>query len=474
MIMTTRITTDESMGHCGAARGARRGAVRRVTGLARGGAVLAEQAAYSVTTLITSILLARAGSSDAYGIFILGMSLVYFTEVIQRSLVAVPFSVLCHARDGEEEAYVANTLIQHLLLMALTVAAFVAIGTAGSFFGQAGPVWSSAAFCAMAAPGLHGRVVTRAVLLGRLRVWTNLAVGATASVLTTLAVVCLYAGGRLTNVSACLALCAPLPVLAGAVVWAERGRLRLNWSRFGVDLGANWHYGKWIVIATCANALGVRLVPWLVCLWGNTEQVAAFGATATVALAVRPVIEASQAYLTPRFALRVHKKGAAAARRSACSFLRPACAAGAVYAAALAVAGGWVLQLAYPRYAHEQVTLAILGVAVAAKIVNVPIRSLLAAVGRPKTLSSSSIGASAACLAGAIVLIPRWGAAGAAGAMLIYYLVILAINTVDAALRAGVTGDSHGVTSVQDAISHSNVNREEVHECTPSCCDNRR
>jgi hypothetical protein len=89
--------------------------------------VLADQGGYSLTTLTCGLLLARSCSAAEYGIFVLGMSLVYMTKVIQRSLTTMPLSVFYPPLEAERKP----SYLLHIMLLFW----IVACGIIGVLFG---------------------------------------------------------------------------------------------------------------------------------------------------------------------------------------------------------------------------------------------------------------------------------------------------------------------------------------------------
>ena len=90
--------------------------------------MLADQCGYSLISFVMGILLARACTKDAYGTFVLAMTLVFFSKVVQRSLVTVPFSVLYpRCQIEEQRRYFSHSVMQHFLV---TFSLMVLVGVA--------------------------------------------------------------------------------------------------------------------------------------------------------------------------------------------------------------------------------------------------------------------------------------------------------------------------------------------------------
>ena len=88
--------------------------------------VLFDQGGYSIATFLTGTLVARAAAKTEYATFVLGLTLVFFSGLIQRSLVAIPFSVLSQPLTERQRAsYLGNSFVQHISLSILITLAFI-------------------------------------------------------------------------------------------------------------------------------------------------------------------------------------------------------------------------------------------------------------------------------------------------------------------------------------------------------------
>ena len=248
-------------------------------GVRQGVVVLFDQGLCGIGTLLTGVLVARGcGANKAeFGLYVLGMTLVFTVQGFRRALVSVPFTVLSpRLGDRERAAYFGSTLVQQLGISALTVAGFG--GAAGVLYAMnRGGVAAVMLAISVASVGILLQDFMRSALLAELRVWTSLVMGAVARGTTVGALGLAYALGHLNVVVAYLivAVCSGLP--AAIVLWRERKRLALVRQQIACDLKRNFRIGRWLVASNVAYMCTRQALPWfLVFVWGG-EQLAVLG-----------------------------------------------------------------------------------------------------------------------------------------------------------------------------------------------------
>jgi len=342
--------------------------------------VLFDQGGYSLATFLTGTLVARACPKAEYGTFVLGLTLVFFSGTVQHNLVAIPFTVLSQSLARQRRStYLGSSLLQHIALSSLIFLGFVlALGIA-KVFGQDA---------------------------GQTKLYLPLAAAAVAMV---------------------MALGSMVP--AGAVLFKERESFGITGSQVPSDFVKNWRYGRWILAATGANVVGIRILPWLTLLWCGKEIVAIVGVVTMVACIVRPALEAAGGYLTPKLANHAQSSGTSSAIRKAILLLKLAIIFGCIYVFFMLFFGDRLVGILYTsRYQGHAIALTAMAAAISIKAANVPIRALLTAMNRPKTIYHSSMCASVITILTGIVMIPRLGVIGVAFVVMVHHMVSLCVN----------------------------------------------
>jgi O-antigen/teichoic acid export membrane protein len=392
--------------------------------------VLFDQGGYSLATFLTGTLVARACPKAEYGTFILGLTLVFFTGTVQHNLVAIPFTVLSQSLARQRRStYLGSSLLQHIALSSLIFLGFVlALGVAKVFRQDAGQTKLYLPLAA-AAVATHFRIFMRSVLLAELRPWLSFAMGVATNTVTISGIIALYAAGHLTTVTACMVMALGSMVPAGAVLFKERKSFGITGSQVPSDFVKNWRYGRWILAATGANVVGIRVLPWLTLLWCGEEIVAIVGVVTMVACIVRPALEAAGGYLTPKLANHAQSSGTSSAIRKAILLLKLAIIFGCIYVFFMLFFGDRLVGILYTsRYQGHAIALTAMAAAISIKAANVPIRALLTAINRPKTIYHSSMCASVITILTGIVMIPRLGVIGVAFVVMVHHMVSLCVN----------------------------------------------
>ncbi|MBN1391372.1 MAG: hypothetical protein JW947_01060 [Sedimentisphaerales bacterium] len=411
--------------------------------------VLIDQGGYSIATFLTGMFIARACTKPEYGTYVLGMILVFFSGVIQSSLVTIPFSVLSQPLDRRQRSvYLGSSLLQHIALSFLIAAGFALTWGFTRTFGYTTDIVTLLMPLAAIAVAEHFRIFIRYVLLAELRPWASFAMGLITNIIKIGSVIGLYLSGRLTVPAACLVVAVASISPAGAVLLAERVKFSIKLDKVRQDFIKNWRYGRWLLTSTGANVIGIRALPWLTLLWFGREVVAIVGVVTTVACIARPALEASSSYLIPKLASYAHSHGIASARKKTSILIRLAAGAGVVYVLMMLFFGDILVGILYTsKYQGHAIALAIITAALSVKMVEVPVRAFLMAINRSKTLYHSSICASLATLVAAFVVVPRLGVVGVASAILVHYTTSLVVNYFGMILWSARLAKSEGMAN---------------------------
>lgn len=267
----------------------RSGAVRRlaaaVIGLARrkSFASVLDQGVVSGASFVTAVIIGRLGSREELGIYALALSLVRFVSGVQSELVCSPYIVFNVHRKGEAlAAYTGSSLLHHLVLSSLWVAALVVLATVLSLGvgpgGLAPVAWTLAAVL----PFLVLRDYLRQLSLTHLRV--------TAALVLDVCVTVLQLGGLLI-----LAFCQRLSVsgafaVAGSACalaclgWLliARQPLRLVPAQVGADWKQNWSFSRWTLAGFLVGTSTPYFMPWILALTHGEAATGVLAACATL------------------------------------------------------------------------------------------------------------------------------------------------------------------------------------------------
>lgn len=392
--------------------------------------VLFDQGGYSISTFLTGILVARASTKAEYATFVLGLTLVFLSGLLQQTLVTIPYTVLSQSLSPpERSAYLGSSFLQHVIFSFLIVIAFLASWVIAQPFGQRTGVTGLLAPLAAVAVGLHLRTFTRSMLLAELRTRASFTMSLAANAVTAGSILTLYFTGRLTILTACFAMTAGSAIPALVILLINRKSLKIRTCQITPDFKQNWRYGKWMLAASAAGMAGLPLLPWLTLLWCGRETVAVVAVITTTACMARPALKAAVGYLTPKLANYVQSKGTAPAIRKTIVLVNAAVIMAGLYVLFMFVFGDKIIGILYTsKYHGHAFALVIMAAAIGIKAVNVPVRALITAVKRPEIICRASICASGFALLAGIPAISRFDVIGVAMVVVIYHLVLLSVN----------------------------------------------
>lgn len=401
-------------------------------GFRQGAMVLADQGFSSLTNFVTGLLVARACSKDQYGSYALGFGLLAIGQMILRSLVGVPYTALSPEMAIPERArYAGSAMVLQVAISFVLAAVLSASGMVAWKLDPQGPMAGMLLGTAGAAIGIAFRDFARMILLARMNVAGCLALGGLANVLTLATLVGAFCLGRLSVPLAfgIVAVGSALPALG---LWIAKPKL-LTFDRLAIvgHLRRNWNFGRWTLAAVCTGNFCIRVIPWLLLVMGNPEMVASLAAIIATTGLINPAVVGLAEYLTAKMANQRVDEGVGALTTSASrliSFIGLSCV---LYMVAMAVWGERLMGLLFTSAFHvEWAAMMLMAMSAATDALNVPLRSLLRAAGRPDIEFRSNVLASAVSLVLAMGLIPSWGLVGATVALLVNRLSLLGGNWV--------------------------------------------
>lgn len=283
----------------------RLGAFLRRPAVRHGTMVVLDQGLLSIATFVTGALLARATTKEAYGVYVLGLSVVLLFQGCQRALVNVPFTVYAPKLHGDEQkAYQGSAFLHTLILCALVsiampIACLLSHGTYESLSSEADACVIFSLLGVVTA-SFFLREFIRNVLLARLQIWAGVAVNCSATGLQLAITGWLFAAHRLTLTNTFEVMAATSALAAGYMIWSHRGQMRIVTRRVWRDFLHGFRTGKWVLIDVFAYMAASQAYPWLVLYFSDARQVAVFGVCAAFAGLPGPFARGAGAYIQPR------------------------------------------------------------------------------------------------------------------------------------------------------------------------------
>ncbi len=394
----------------------------------RGTVALADQAVASITNFSAGIIIGRCCTKDEFGLYTLGLSVVLLLTSVQDMLIATPYMVFSPRLRGDDHAgYNGSTLVHQFLLSLLgCVGLLVAGGVLSTGIGPANlaPVlFVLAAVLAF----LMLRNYVRRLCFAALKMKTALVLDSVTAVIQVGGLLLLAWLELLTVERVYWIIGAACGVSAVGWLFVHRHDFLVHAGRTRADFARNWTFGKWVFAGGILWDLGMNICPWILTGFHGPQAVGIWGACLGLVAMGNPALLGVQNYLGPQI-VHCHNDGGNAALhrfvlRASASF----CALVMLFSVFLMMFGDWLLVLLYGKqYAGNGLTVAAMSVNTAVLATTFPISRGLLALERADVDFIINAVALVLLAIAAPVLIPLWGAYGAALSILLTNAAILA------------------------------------------------
>lgn len=273
--------------------------VRR--GVEIGALAMTDQGVVSGTSILTSIIVARGCGQEAFGVFVLGMSIVLLVLELQGALISTPYLVNSPPLSGEPARRYGGSALLHQLALAAAVGCCLALGTLVLTSWDARMTVVGWAL-ALGVPFIILRDFLRRHCFARRKYGSafrmDLGVG-----FLQLGLVGALAAASWLSASRSLAIVAAASGV-GAVIW-----LRANRADFAprlrdaiVDARLHWTVGRWVFASGVLWAAAAQLYPWLLAVLRGAADVGAWGSAMGICAVLNVPFLAGQNVLGPRIA----------------------------------------------------------------------------------------------------------------------------------------------------------------------------
>ena len=395
----------------------------------RGVAVLADQAVFSATRLLTGVIIGRACSQDQLGFYLLGLSVIILVSGVQRSLISTPYTVFCQRLKSTELAqYTGSALLCHLALSAVFT---VCLGMAsiGLHLAAAprGLVIVLSALAAVVTLVLL-RDFVRYVLFARLRFAAAFVLDTLVSLLQLGVLSTLAFRGRLSAGSAVWVIGVSAGAVSLAVLMYGRGRFEFSRTAAAETFRRHWAFGRWLFAGSMFYLLSWQLYPWLLTFFHGAAVTGVFAACTGVLGMLNPLLLGMQNYLSPVTA-RAALQGPTRLNAVVWKATAVLCVAIGLWCLAVLVLGDIPVVLLYgEKFRGSAPALRVLSFnLLAAALGSAPMYGLLA-MERPGLNLLASLGGLVATLLLGPLLVKYFGLLGAAYAALFSSVIVMGVR----------------------------------------------
>ena len=322
---------------------------------------LIDQALVSGTTFLASIIIGRTCEKEQLGLYLIGLSIIWFLTEWQGVIIWEPYTVFRHKFAGPSLAlFTGSTLIHQLTLSALGIIALWGAGfclsTGFGPPGLPGVIW----VLVIASSFIAFREYARRICFANFQIGTALLLDLFAVAVQVGGLVLLASLGNLSASSALAAL--GLGSLLASFYWLLRARDSLAFSITHAvsDLGLNWSFGRWVLGGNMTLLLSIQFYPWALSAFHGTAAVGVLAACQWVIL-VGPFLKGSGNFIGPRAAQAFARGGYGELRRFvAISSLVIAIVIGLVCAAMICFGEQLLVFFYGPKYAGNSNVVSIL------------------------------------------------------------------------------------------------------------------
>ena len=394
----------------------------------------------SGTSFATTVAVGRAAGAEALGLYALGFSIIVFANAIQTALITDPVTY-GDRRAGEGRPHPDGRNIR-LMWFALALAASVVVLIA---IGLLPDLRTVGLIVAAIVPFTLARDFARRFAFAHERFGVALRLDTAAALVQITGLGLLAWSGRLTAVSAHLALGTACAAAFGLVALRERAALSGETRTLRETLRAHWLQGRWLVGGYALNQADAWAIYWMLLFLADPEAIGILVVCALPVAFLSPLLQAAGNYLGPTISRIAHKDQGALSARVVGSSAQLGLVAMPLMAAA-ALAGPGALAMAFPDLdilGHSTVVQLLALVAFLDVLDESPSHALRALGHTRGDLVANLIGTGSA-LVGAALLIPGHGltgaclsaAAGTAIAVVGHWLLFFRATTDAACLRS--------------------------------------
>jgi len=356
-------------------------------------ATVIDQTIVSGTSFCLSVIIARRGSKEELGLYVLGLSIVLFALGLQNSLIIMPYIFYSPRQDGRIDVrYAGSTLIHACGLSIIGVMVLVAAaGTASRLSrisGLGNVIWALAGVITFILLREYARRVCFA--------WRQ---PSNAIVMDLLGAIAQISGllflAHLRLLSAAAAFWMTGIAFGFAALWwfgSQRKNFEADWSKVKSDFGLNWSFGKWIVAGGLVYSARSSLYPWFLASFHGTAATATFEACMGMTLFTNPFFLAFSNFLGPKAAHNFANGGIVALRRVVSKTTVLVSAFMAIFAVSILIFGDRLVVLIYGnQYAGSGAIISVLVFGLVAGAVTLGFDAGLYAMNRPNVIFHANV-----------------------------------------------------------------------------------
>ena len=349
---------------------------------------LVDQAVFSGTSFLTTVLVGRWTSPGELGVYSIGTSLLATSLAIQDLLILLPYIIQRHRPLGTPAEHAGGSLLLNSVLSAIGVVILAAAALGVCVRGAEPELVAMIWVLAVAVPFVLLREFGRGFAFAHLQVTKALILDVAVAATHLAALGALEWTGLLSAATACAALGGACALSGIAWLYFDRANfvIRLNQAR--VALKRSWGLGKWLCAGQITNSVQSNATYWLLPSLIGLPATGVYAACMSIASLANPLVAAFRNLLTPRAVLAFSEGGGVKLRRQAIRDSLLLTSAMALFCVVIFFAGEDVMR---PLYRGEQYEgyghiITVLAVAILASAAGTAATNALASMERPRAI----------------------------------------------------------------------------------------
>ena len=400
-------------------------------------------------SFVTLLLLGHFGGSKELGIFTLVMTVFYLLLAVQESLITMPYTVFGIRWKGTRHSHYSGAVLGQSLAWSVFASSALAIAAATIFYlGKGDGLHRVVAVFAIVLPVWSLREFGRRYMFANMEVAKVVVMSAVGALIQFIAICLLAYTGRITAVTALLAMGLASAISASGWLWYSRSLFRFNRRKWSHYARKNWDFGSWILASHAMAVVAGNVMPWLIVAYLGASATGVFAACDAILRFANPIITSLNNVLTPRLSIGFNKGGKEELHRIVLQTTGMLALFLLGFCAFLTVAGKHLLNWSFgPEFDGYWLALVTLAASQLTETLGLATSRALMVLNRASlNLYAEGVGLSTSFIA-AMILIPRFGIEGAALAHL-SGSIALAVATAIAYLSAIRDGESESVFAI--------------------------
>lgn len=269
--------------------------IKKYNDLFKGALVIFDQGLYSLTNLVTGMILARAVTKDSYGIYVLIMSIGTTIMGIQRAIVSVPYTVSKDEFKDEDNSYLASSNLFLGIIFIISSFFVVFMNNKSSIKNDLYAFIIIYIFIL----SILLKDYIRSYLLSHLKINNSVILGILINLFQIFFIFILFIL-KVDEVLQYIGVMAIISLIITIIFGIRNVKCNINLSKVKVHFINNFMFGKWILGASIIASLTSQSYPWMLSYFIDNESVATLGICIALGGLLNPVISGVYSYMLPK------------------------------------------------------------------------------------------------------------------------------------------------------------------------------